>query len=250
MPGLAIKVEHLTKEFKVPHERRDTLKEHFTNSFRPLRYEAIKAIDDISFEVHQGESVGIIGPNGAGKSTLLKLIAGVLRPDAGTVRVNGRISPFLELGVGFQLELSGRDNVFLYGALLGLTRTEIEERYEAIVQFAGVERFMDQKVKNYSTGMQLRLGFAITAHADADILLIDEALAVGDEEFQKKCLDKMKEFENQEKTVIFVSHDLEQIENLCGSTLLFDDGEIITAGKTAYVLETYRTLSKLKEQQL
>lgn len=239
MADIAIKVEHLTKKFKIPHERRDTLKEHFINIFRPMSYETLKAVDDISFEVEKGEFLGIIGPNGAGKSTLLKLIAGVLKPDARSVIVNGRISPFLELGVGFQPELSARDNVFLYGALLGLSRKEIKARYGAIVQFAELERFMDQKVKNYSTGMQLRLGFAITAHAEADILLVDEVLAVGDEKFQRKCLTKMGEFERQGKTVVFVSHNLDQIQSTCDWSIWLDGGRIISIDKSRDVAKLY-----------
>lgn len=247
MADIAIKVEHLTKKFKIPHERRDTLKEHFINIFRPMSYETLKAVDDISFEVEKGEFLGIIGPNGAGKSTLLKLIAGVLKPDTRSVIVNGRISPFLELGVGFQPELSGRDNVFLYGALLGLSRKEIKKRYDTVVAFAELERFMDQKLKNYSSGMQVRLGFAITAHVDADILLVDEVLAVGDQYFQKKCLDKMDEFKRQGKTVVFVSHNLEQIERICQHALWIDSGMVKVAGVTTKTINSYKHFVFLQE---
>ncbi|OGZ41632.1 MAG: ATP-binding protein [Candidatus Ryanbacteria bacterium RIFCSPHIGHO2_02_FULL_45_43] len=239
MVEVAIKVEHLTKEFKIPHERRDRLKEHFVHLFRPLKYETFKALDDVSLEVKKGEFLGIIGPNGAGKSTLLKLIAGVLKPDAGSITVNGRISPFLELGVGFEPELSGKDNVFLYGVLLGISRKEIKERYNTIVAFAELERFMDQKVKNYSSGMQMRLAFAITAHVDADILLVDEALVVGDESFQQKCLQTMDRLSEEGKTIIFVSHDLDQVIDLCISALLITNGKVRCSGTSEDVAKIY-----------
>lgn len=240
MADVAIKVEHLTKTFTIPHERRDTLKEHFINVFRPMNYETFRAVDDVSFEVKKGEFLGIIGPNGAGKSTLLKLIAGVLKPTSGMVTVNGGISPFLELGVGFQPELSGHDNVFLYGALLGLSRKAIKERYNTIVEFAELERFMDQKVKNYSSGMQLRLGFSITAHADADILLVDEVLAVGDESFQQKCVARMEGFKKKGETIIFVSHQLGQIEKICSRATWLDTGKIKMTGESTKVVGLYQ----------
>ncbi len=210
-----IELKNVTKTFKLPHERRNNLKDYLFNIFRPVTYETIKAADNISLAICPGEFVGLIGPNGSGKSTLLKLIAGVMYPDSGSIIVRGRISPFLELGVGFQPELSGKDNVYLYGAILGLTPKQARDRYQQIVAFAELERFVDQKVKNYSTGMQMRLAFAITAHVDADILLIDEALAVGDESFQRKCLAKMEQLKSQNKTILLVSHDLEQVRKGC-----------------------------------
>lgn len=223
-----IKLQNVTKTFKLPHERRDTFKDHLFNFWRPRTYEIIKAADNISLSIQPGEFIGIIGPNGSGKSTLLKLIAGVLYPDSGEITVRGRISPFLELGVGFQPELSGRDNVYLYAAILGLSHRQIKERFEQIVAFAELERFMDQKVKNYSTGMQMRLAFAITAHVDADILLVDEALAVGDESFQKKCLEKMGGLKNYGKTIMLVSHDQKLISEFARRMIILQAGRIRT----------------------
>jgi len=228
-----IELKNVTKTFQLPHERRNTLKDYVFNFWRPRTYETIKAADDISLSIYPGEFVGLIGPNGSGKSTLLKMIAGVLYPDSGEVIVrgpdgtgHGRIAPFLELGVGFQYELSGRDNVFLYGAILGLTRRQVKERFAQIVAFAELERFMDQKVKNYSTGMQMRLAFAITVHVDADILLIDEALAVGDESFQKKCLERMAKLKSQGKTILLVSHNLERVRENCERIIEMRTGKI------------------------
>ena len=221
-----IELKKVTKTFKLPHERRNSLKEHLFNFWRLRAYETIRAADDVSLSIQPGEFIGIIGPNGSGKSTLLKLIAGVLYPDTGEIAVRGRISPFLELGVGFQPELSGQDNVCLYAAILGLTKVQTRERYDQIVAFAELERFMDQKVKNYSTGMQMRLAFAITAHVDADILLVDEALAVGDESFQQKCLAKMNQLKLSGKTILFVSHDLERIKANCKKIIEMKAGRI------------------------
>ena len=221
-----IELKKITKTFKLPHDQRNRLKDYVFNFWRRRTYEIIKAADDISLSIQPGEFIGLIGPNGSGKSTLLKMIAGVLYPDSGEIAVRGRIAPFLELGVGFQYELSGRDNVYLYGAILGLTRRQVNERYDQIVGFAELERFMDQKVKNYSTGMQMRLAFAITAHVDADILLVDEALAVGDEAFQKKCLDKMSRLKSQGKTILLVSHDLEKIQTNCEKIFELEKGSI------------------------
>ncbi len=226
MPEPIIELKNVTKTFKLPHERRDSLKEHLFNFWRPRTYEIIKAVDDVSLSIQPGEFVGIIGPNGSGKSTLLKLIAGVLYPNEGSITVRGRISPFLELGVGFQPELSGHDNVYLYAAILGLSPRQIRERYKQIVAFAELDRFMDQKVKNYSTGMQMRLAFAITSHVDADILLVDEALAVGDESFQKKCLDKMRNLKEEGKTILLISHNLNSVRENCQKIIEMGMGKI------------------------
>lgn len=183
MSQSVIRVKNVIKEFKIPHERIDTLREYFIHAFHPKSYEVFLALNNVSFEVRRGEFLSIIGRNGSGKSTLLKIIAHILKPNSGTVIVDGSISPFLELGVGFQAELSGRENVFLYGALLGFSRAEMKRRYDAIVSFAELERFMDQRVKNYSSGMVVRLAFAIAIQAEADIFLVDEVLAVGDIDF-------------------------------------------------------------------
>jgi ABC-type polysaccharide/polyol phosphate transport system ATPase subunit len=236
---MVIKVENLTKTFRIPHERRDTLKEYLFNMLTPCDYEEFNAVSNLSFEVNAGEFVGIIGSNGAGKSTLLKLISGVLPPDSGEVKVVGRIAPFLELGVGFEPELSGRDNIYLYGTLLGLTRGEIESRYDDILRFSSLERFVDQKMKNYSSGMQMRLGFAVTAHVDADIFLIDEVLAVGDAEFQKKCLDKMNELKSQHKTIVFISHNLNLVKKECDRIAWLMGGKIKVGNTNEEIVRAY-----------
>jgi ABC-type polysaccharide/polyol phosphate transport system ATPase subunit len=188
------------------------------------------ALDNLSFNVRQGAVLGIIGPNGAGKSTILKILAGVTRPDRGTVKVNGRLAPMIELGAGFHTELTGRENTFLNGALMGLSRKEIGERYEQIVEFAELADFMDTPIAKYSSGMLTRLGFAVAVHTDPDILLVDEVLAVGDERFQRKCLNKFLEFRKAGKTVIFVSHDLGLISNICDEAVLLNRGKIVSSG--------------------
>src|SRR5215213_3799363 len=183
----AIAVEQLTKTFRLPHEVRTTLKEYFLHPFRRTEYEANHALQDVSFKVEQGEFFGVIGPNGSGKSTLLKILAGIYRPDRGGVRVRGQLSPFIELGVGFNPDLNARDNVRINGALLGLTLRELDERFDDIIGFAELGRFVDQQLKNYSSGMQLRLAYSIAIQVPFDVLLLDEVLAVGDQSFQEKC---------------------------------------------------------------
>lgn len=239
MPEKAIIVKDLTKNFFLPHERRDTLKEHLFQTFKSQTFEMLKAVDTVSFEIQRGEFVGIIGKNGSGKSTLLKLLSGILVPSSGCIKTFGTISPFLELGVGFQPDLSGRDNVFLYGALLGLSRRQIKELYCRIVEFAELEKFMDQKVKNYSSGMQVRLAFSVAIQADADILLIDEVLAVGDISFQKKCLEIFREFKNRRKTIAFVSHDLPTLREFSDRVIYLDHGRLEKIGEAGLVIDYY-----------
>lgn len=197
------------------------------------------ALRDISFVAPRGEVLGIIGPNGAGKSTILKLLAGVTVPDTGELRINGRIAPLIELGAGFHPELSGRENVYLNGALLGLTRREIDARYDDIVEFAELADFMDSPVKHYSSGMFVRLGFSLAVHTDPDILLIDEVLSVGDERFQRKCLRKFAEFRRAGKTIIVVSHDLGMVSGLCSTVLLMSAGKIVASGPVDGVIGRY-----------
>lgn len=239
MTNYTIEVKNLNRSFRLPHERRDSFKEKLFNFFRPSTCETIYAARDLTFSVPKGEFLGIIGDNGAGKSTLLKLLSGIIQPDSGEIKIQGRIAPFIELEVGFQQELTGRDNVFLYGALLGMTRNEMEERYDAIVRFAELERFMDQKVKNYSTGMKLRLGFAITSHADADLIFIDEVLAVGDASFQLKCYRLIDNFVSMGKTVLFVSHDTDQVKNVCSRALWIHRGRVNACGKSDEIVNRY-----------
>jgi len=192
--------------------------------------------------VPKGEFLGIIGRNGSGKSTLLKIIAGILKPNSGKVSVNGTIAPFLELGVGFQPDLSARDNVYLYGAILGLSRQEIDRKFESIIKFAELEQFVDQKLKNFSSGMQVRLAFATAIQAEADTLLLDEVLAVGDMNFQKKCYEVFKEFKLKKKTIIYVSHNLESVKEFCSTVVLLDEGQVVSVGVPEPVVYEYHKL--------
>jgi len=235
-----IALEQVTKIFRLPHDRRATLRQRFVNILRKNTYEELYALRDINLKVGEGEFLGIIGKNGAGKSTLLKVIAGVLEPTSGTVSVNGNIAPFLELGVGFQGELTVKDNIILYGALLGMSRQEIERKYDWIIDFSGLERFVDAKLKNLSSGMQVRLGFSITVSVESPILLVDEVLAVGDIDFQKKCYDCFEDFKKHGRTILFVSHDLNAVERFCDRVVLLENGKIEAQGESGAVIAEYR----------
>jgi ABC-type polysaccharide/polyol phosphate transport system ATPase subunit len=235
----AIVVEHVSKGFLLPHQRQTSIKELFLHPFRKLDYEQQQALDDVSFVVESGECFGVIGPNGGGKSTLLKIVAGIYRADAGSVRVAGRLSPFIELGVGFQPDLNARDNIRINGTLLGLTPKEVDERFDEIVGFAELERFVDQKLKNYSSGMQVRLAFAIAIQVPFDILLLDEVLAVGDQSFQEKCFETFDRFREQGKCIVLVSHDLAAVGNYCDRAMLVQGGVCTAIGPTHEVIELY-----------
>lgn len=244
-----ITVSNVTKVFKLPHERQNSLKSKLIH-FGDKGYETQHALRGVSFDVKEGEFFGIVGRNGSGKSTLLKMLAGIYEPTTGSIEIEGRLTPFIELGVGFNPELSGRDNVYLNGALLGFTRKEMEVMYESIVEFAEIERFMDQKLKNYSSGMQVRLAFAIAVRAKSDILLLDEVLAVGDADFQKKCFDYFRDLKRQGQTVVFVSHDMNAVREYCDRAILIDNGKIIKQGKTDKVAEAYiRLFSDANQKQ-
>jgi len=237
---IAIAVENVSKTFRIPHEKVSSLRGAFVSAFNRNRtYEEFKALDDVSFTVKKGEFFGIIGRNGSGKSTLLKILAGIYRPDSGRVTVNGRISPFLELGIGFNPELSGRDNVYLNATVLGLTRKEIDAKFNDIVRFAELERFIDQKLKNYSSGMQVRLAFAVSIHANRDILLMDEVLAVGDTAFQEKCLNTFKNYRGEGKTVVLVTHDMDVVGKFCDRVMLLERGGIRACGAALTVCDRY-----------
>jgi lipopolysaccharide transport system ATP-binding protein len=201
--------------------------------------ETIWALKDVCLDVEEGEVLGIIGRNGAGKSTLLKLLSRITYPTSGTIKVNGRIAALLEVGTGFHGDLTGRENILLNGAILGMARKEIERKLDAIVSFAGVEKFLDTPVKRYSSGMFLRLGFAVAAHLEPDVLLVDEVLAVGDAAFQKKCLNAMDEMRSGGRTVVFVSHNMAAVENLCSRAVWIDDGQIRMDGRPKEVIEAY-----------
>jgi ABC-type polysaccharide/polyol phosphate transport system ATPase subunit len=235
----ALEVRGLRKAFRLPHERRDTLREHVFHPFRRVEYEQNVALDGISFEVERGEFFGVIGPNGSGKSTLLKILAGIYPADAGEVVVQGMLSPFIELGVGFDHDLTGRDNVRINGSLLGLSKRELERRYADIVAFAELERFMDQKLKNYSSGMMVRLGYSIAIQVDFDVLLLDEVLAVGDQAFQEKCFATFDQFRAEGKTIVFVSHDLEAVRRSCDRVLLLHNGVREALGTPEEALDAY-----------
>lgn len=239
----AIELKNISKSFAIPTERRNTLKKYFLNPFHQSPIREFTALRDLSFTVSRGEFLGIIGRNGSGKSTLLKIIADIYAPDHGKVSVSGRIIPFLELGVGFNPELTGRENVFLNGIILGMTREYITKKYNEIVQFAELERFMDTPVKNYSSGMLVRLGFSVAIQADADIYILDEILAVGDEAFQRKSISVINKFKQEGKTVLFVSHDMGAIQKYCNRAILINDSKLVMAGQPDEVIRTYREIT-------
>lgn len=235
---VAINVSHVSKNFKLPHESQSSLKGKLIN-FNKRGYELQHALTDISFQIKKGEFYGIVGRNGGGKSTLLKLISGIYAPNEGSIQINGKLTPFIELGVGFNPELSGRDNVFLNGALLGFNRKEVEGLYDSIVAFAELERFMDQKLKNYSSGMQVRLAFSIAIRAQSDILVLDEVLAVGDAAFQQKCFDYFGDLKSKKKTIVFVTHDMDSVRRFCDKALMLEGGKIKAIGSPQEISDIY-----------
>lgn len=238
--GCAIEVRNVSKSFRLPHQQRTTIKEYFLHPTKRTSFEVQRAVNDVSLTIERGEFFGIIGGNGSGKSTLLKLIAEIYRQDVGTVAVNGRLSPFIELGVGFNPELTARDNIHVNSALLGLTRRQTRKRFERIVAFAELERFVDQKLKNFSSGMQVRLAYSIAIQVDFDILLLDEVLAVGDERFQEKCFVTFERFRKEGKTLVLVTHDLESVTRFCNRALLLEGGQTQILGEAEEVVEFYR----------
>ena len=235
----AIEIDHVSKVFSIPHEHRTTVKEHFLHPLKQVHYEQNRAVDDVTLTIEKGEFFGIIGANGSGKSTLLKLIAGIYVPDSGRVAVNGLLSPFIELGVGFNPELTARDNVHINGALLGLSRRQMSQRFDDILAFAELERFVDQKLKNFSSGMQLRLAYSIAIQVDFEILLLDEVLAVGDQSFQEKCRDTFDRFRTEGKTIVFVSHDLGSVARYSDRVALIERGRLRQLGDPDEVIGVY-----------
>ncbi len=255
---IAIKVENVSKTFKIPHEKISTIRGAFVSMFKRKTYEEFKALDGVSFEVKKGEFFGIIGRNGSGKSTLLKVLAGIFQSDkpkrgkihpvksgeAGAkqfhgVNINGLISPFLELGIGFNPELSGRDNIYLNATVLGMTKKQIDHKFNDIVAFSELERFIDQKLNRYSSGMQVRLAFSVAIHANREILLMDEVLAVGDMNFQSKCLEEFNKYKEMGKTVILVTHDIATVQRYCDRAMLLRNGKIVMIGKSEEVGNKY-----------
>lgn len=248
--NIAISVKNVSKTFKIPHEKISSLRGAAVSVFSKKRgYEEFKALDDVSFEVKKGEFFGIIGRNGSGKSTLLKILAGIYQTDKGSVKIDGRISPFLELGIGFNPELSGRDNVYLNATVLGLTKKEIDKKFDSIVAFSELERFIDQKLKNYSSGMQVRLAFSVSIHANREILLMDEVLAVGDSNFQSKCLSEFAKYKKMGKTVILVTHDISVVQGYCDRGILLRNGKIVKIGKAEDVGNEYLNQNMSDEEK-
>lgn len=235
-----IEIAGVTKQFTLRHRR--SLKELAVAAVRrqDLGINTFKALDDVTFDVHQGETIALLGFNGSGKSTLLKLISGVLRPDGGRVRTRGRVAGLIEVGAGFHPDLTGRENVFLNGAILGMTEKQIEDAYDSIVDFAEIPDFMETEVKFYSSGMFLRLAFAVAVHSDPEVFLIDEILAVGDEPFQRKCLEEIRGLSDQGKTLVIVSHDLDMVSDLCERGVLLEKGVKVADGPSKDVVHRMR----------
>jgi lipopolysaccharide transport system ATP-binding protein len=239
----AIIVDNISKKFRIPHEKKTTLFQNIVGVIkRQLDYEEFWALKDVSFEIEKGEAFGIIGKNGSGKSTLLRLLAKVLYPDIGSVTINGKTASFLELGVGFQPELTAKENVYIYASILGMSHKQVDRIYDDIFDFAELKRFENAKLKNFSSGMYLRLAFSTAIRAQPDTLLIDEVFAVGDEDFKNKCKTKINEFREQGKTIIFVSHALDTVKNLCHRSLLLNEGSVISLGDTEKVINDYLVL--------
>jgi ABC-2 type transport system ATP-binding protein len=239
----AVQVEGVSKTFRLPHERYSTLKERALHPFATLSYDAFRALDDVSFEVKRGEFFGVVGRNGSGKSTLLKCLAGIYGADAGEIEVVGRVSPFIELGVGFNPDLTARDNVVINAVMLGLSRREAKRRFDAIIEFAELEEFVDLKLKNYSSGMSVRLGFSVAIQVDADVLLVDEVLAVGDASFQRKCFDEFERLRGENRTILFVTHDMNSVERFCDRAMLIERGQMLELGAPADITKHYNEVN-------
>jgi ABC-type polysaccharide/polyol phosphate transport system ATPase subunit len=233
----------VSKAFRLPHQRYHTLKERALHPFRSSTYDVLQAVDHVSVDIAQGEFFGIVGRNGSGKSTLLKCLAGIYRIDEGDLTVYGRLSPFIELGVGFNMDLTARDNVMINAIMLGLTRKQARERFGDIIAFAGLEEFLDLKLKNYSSGMLVRLAFSVAIQVDADILLIDEVLAVGDAAFQKKCFDEFERLKAAGKTIVFVTHDMSAVEQFCDRAMLIERGGMVDIGEPVRIARKYREIN-------
>jgi lipopolysaccharide transport system ATP-binding protein len=239
----AIVVDSISKFFRIPIEKKRTVYDNFIGLLkREHSYEEFWALKDITFTLKRGETLGVIGPNGSGKSTLLKILAGVLYPDTGKIVMKGRVAPFLELGVGFQPELTAKENIYLYASVMGLTKKEIGRRYEDIMDFAELKRFENMRLRNFSSGMVVRLAFSVAIQTDPDIMLLDEVLAVGDEHFQKKCMEKIEEIRKSGRTIVFVSHALPSVQYLCKRSILLDHGKVIAEGETDKVIDCYYKL--------
>ncbi len=238
-----IEVSNITKTFRIPQERKTQLKEYFVNPFKKNTYKEFKALDDVSFSIEKGEFVGIIGRNGSGKSTLLKIISGIFLPNKGYVKTDGNVIPFLELGVGFNMELTAKENIFLNGVILGMSRSSLQSKYKDIINFAELEGFENTQLKNFSSGMQVRLAFSIAMQAKGDIYILDEVLAVGDMNFQQKCFNTFRKLKKEGKTIVFVSHSMGAVEEFCDRVILLDHGKIQDEGDAFDVVRYYSEMS-------
>ena len=234
-----IEVDNISKSFKIHHERHQTLKERLLHP-KSGTTELFSALNNVNFSIAEGETVGIVGHNGSGKSTLLKCICGVLQPSSGEIRLRGSLAALLELGAGFQGELSGRDNVYLYGAMLGFSRKMVDRIFDEIVAFSEIEQFIDTQVKFYSSGMYVRLAFAVAVSVSPDILVVDEVLAVGDERFQQKCIDRIKKFQEEGRSILLVTHNADQVRSLCDRAIVLDSGVMIADGQASEALRVFR----------
>jgi len=239
----AIVVDRVSKSFRIPHQQYSTLKERALHPLRPNTSDVFDALKDVSFSVEKGEFFGIVGRNGSGKSTLLKCLAGIYGVDAGWIGVEGRVSPFIELGVGFNPDLTARDNVLINGVMLGLPRKHAKERFDHVIEFAGLEEFVDLKLKNYSSGMSVRLAFSVAVLVDAEIIIVDEVLAVGDAAFQQKCFEEFQRMKDEGRTIVFVTHDMGMVERFCDRAMLIEKGEIVEMGEPLSIARRYNELN-------
>ena len=247
----AIRVENVMQRFRVIHERPDTLRELFSRFLRQqVNYHDFEAVSNVSFNVYRGEMMGVLGRNGSGKSTLLKVIAGVYRPTSGQVHIEGSIAPLIELGAGMHGELTGRENILLNGLLMGYSKTEMQRREERIMEFAEIGDFIDVPVKQYSSGMYMRLAFSVATEVDPDILVVDEVLAVGDSAFQKKCFRRLEGFKESGKTILFVSHTLTQVTEHCDRAILLDRGKLIFEGLAKDAADLYKASMEAEPQRM
>ncbi len=248
-----LEIQNISKKFQIDHEQQPylSLRDSISNVFKSKKTkEDFWALNDVTFDVYQGDTIGIIGKNGAGKSTLLKILSKITPPTSGKIIGRGRIASLLEVGTGFHPELTGRENIFMNGSILGMRRAEILKNFDAIIDFAGVSKFIDTPLKHYSSGMQLRLAFAVAAFLENEILIIDEVLAVGDAEFQKKCMGKMSDVSKSGRTILFVSHQLGSVSNLCSKAILLNKGSLLINGKTETVITEYLKLGSLEKNKL
>jgi ABC-type polysaccharide/polyol phosphate transport system ATPase subunit len=239
----AVSIHHVSKAFRLPHRRYHTLKERVLHPLSTSTYDVLQAVDDVNVDIAPGEFFGIVGRNGSGKSTLLKCLAGIYGIDSGELSVRGRLSPFIELGVGFNPDLTARDNVMINAIMLGLTRKEARERFDGIIAFAELEDFLDMRLKNYSSGMHVRLAFSVAIQVDAEVLLIDEVLAVGDARFQQKCFDQFQRLKREGRTILFVTHDMSAVERFCDRAMLLEKGKMLQIGAPTAIARRYNELN-------